>query len=76
MLSYAYQTLRETGYDNVATEDFDNIHDLFAAIIIRGIGNQIKRGLYRDYIPREDVLPGCADKSIYLKLLSNSPFPK
>ena len=58
ILSYAYQTLRETGYDNVATEDFDNIHDLFAAIIIRGIGNQIKRGLYRDYIPTEDVLPG------------------
>ena len=58
MLSYAYQTLRETGYDNVVTEDFDNIHDLFAAIIIRGIGNQIKRGLYRDYISREDVLPG------------------
>lgn len=58
MLSYAYQTLRETGFDNVAAEDFDNIHDLFAAIIIRGVGNQLKRGLHRDYIPMEEALPG------------------
>jgi 5-methylcytosine-specific restriction enzyme subunit McrC len=58
MLSYAYQTLRETGYDNVAEEGFDNIHDLFAAILIRGVGNQIKRGLHKDYIPQEEPLSG------------------
>ena len=58
MLSYAYLTLRETGFNNVAAEDFDNIHDLFAAIIIRGVGNQLKRGLHRDYIPMEEALPG------------------
>jgi 5-methylcytosine-specific restriction enzyme subunit McrC len=50
MLSYAYQTLRETGYDSIAEEDFDNIHDLFAAILVRGVGNQNKKrtsqGLY------------------------------
>ena len=58
MLSYAYQTLRETGFDNVASEDFENIHDLFAAILIHGVGVQVKRGLYRDYIPREEALSG------------------
>lgn len=58
MLSYAYQTLRESGFDNVAAENFENIHDLFAAILIRGVGNQIKRGLYRDYIPQEEPLSG------------------
>ena len=62
MLSYAYQTLREIGFDNVAAEDFDNIHDLFAAILIKGVGNQIKRGLHRDYISQEEPLSSLRGK--------------
>jgi len=58
MLSYAYQTLQETGFNSVASEDFENIHDLFASILIHGIGSQIKRGLHRDYIMQEEVLSG------------------
>ena len=58
MLSYAFQTLRETGFDSVASEDFENIHDLFAAILIRGVGAQVKRGLHRDYIQNEEALAG------------------
>ncbi|MDR1920442.1 MAG: 5-methylcytosine-specific restriction endonuclease system specificity protein McrC [Candidatus Adiutrix sp.] len=62
MLSYAYQTLRETGFDGVGAEDFDNMHDLFAAILIHGVGHQIKRGLYRDYAPLEEPLAGLRGK--------------
>lgn len=58
MLAYAYQSLREAEYDNVAAENFDNIHDLFAAILVRGIGNQIKRGLFRHYVDHEEALAG------------------
>lgn len=58
MLSYAFQTLRETGFDNVASEDFDNMQDLFAAILARGVGMQVKRGLHRDYIQKEESLAG------------------
>lgn len=58
MLSYAYQTLREADYKDVVVEDFENIHDLLAAILLRGIGNQIRRGLYREYIPKEEALTG------------------
>ena len=58
MLSYAYQNLRETGFDNVAAEEFENIHDLFAAILVQGIGTQVKRGLHRDYISEEEALSG------------------
>jgi len=58
MLSYAYQTLRETGYAHVASEEFDNIHDLFAAILINGVKAQIKRGLHRDYIPSQEDISG------------------
>ena len=58
MLSYAYQTLREKEYESVASEDFDNIHDLFTAILIHGVNAQVKRGLHRDYIPKEESLSG------------------
>lgn len=58
MLSYAFQTLCETGFSNVASEDFENIHDLFAAILIRGVGAQVKRGLHRDYIQYQEALAG------------------
>ncbi|MFZ2258065.1 MAG: 5-methylcytosine-specific restriction endonuclease system specificity protein McrC [Clostridiaceae bacterium] len=58
MLSYAYKSLSETGFDQIASEDFENIHDLFAAIIARGVAMQVKRGLHRDYIPVELSLSG------------------
>lgn len=28
MLTYAFQSLRQSNYDSVATEDFENIHDM------------------------------------------------
>ncbi len=56
MLAYAYQTLTETGYKNVESEDFQNVHDLLAAILITGVSTQIKRGLHRDYIPYTETL--------------------
>ena len=49
MLSYAFTTLNQGGYEDVAAEDFENIHNLFAAILAKGIGRQLKQGLYREY---------------------------
>lgn len=56
MLSYAYQTLNEAGFESVSSESFDNVHDLLAAILSRGVSNQIKRGLHRDYLPKTEAL--------------------
>ena len=56
MLSYAFTTLNQDGYESVATEEFDNLHNLFAAILTKGIGRQLKQGLYREYLNcKEDV---------------------
>lgn len=57
MLSYVFTTLNQGGYENVATEDFDNLHNLFAAILAKGIGRQLKQGLYREYMNRTETLP-------------------
>ena len=56
MLSYAFTTLNQGGYEDVATEEFDNIHNLFAAILAKGIGRQLKQGLYREYQNRKDMV--------------------
>lgn len=50
MLTYAFQELRQNNYDNIAGEKFDNILDLFAEILFRGVSFQLKRGLHKDYI--------------------------
>ena len=57
MLSYAFTTLKEPVYDDIQKESFDNIHNLFAAILAKGIGLQLKQGLYREYINRVENLP-------------------
>lgn len=57
MLSYAFTSLNEGAFEDIQKEDFDNIHNLFAAILSKGIGLQLKRGLYREYIGNIDDLP-------------------
>ena len=54
MLSYAFTTLSQGDYESVEKEEFDNIQNLFAAILAKGIGRQLKQGLYREYISQSD----------------------
>jgi 5-methylcytosine-specific restriction enzyme subunit McrC len=56
MLSYAYQNLQHNNYKEIETEYFENIHDLFAAILAIGITSQLKQGLNREYIEKQDSL--------------------
>ena len=56
MLAYAFQVLQEDSYKKIAVEDFEQAEDLLAAILAKGIANQIKRGLGREYISRNDSL--------------------
>lgn len=62
MLSYAFTPLTQGGYENVEKEEFENIHNLFAAILAKGIGRQLKQGLYREYIERTESLPALRGK--------------
>lgn len=54
MLSYAFTTLNQGSYEDVATEEFENMHNLFAAILAKGISRQLKQGLYREYLNRKE----------------------
>lgn len=57
MLAYAFNTLHKEVDDEIATEDFDNAHNLFAAILSKGISYQLKQGLYRGYMNKVENLP-------------------
>ena len=55
MLSYAYQVLQQQDYQCIASEKFEHIDDLFAAILAKGVSRQLKQGLYREYVSRSET---------------------
>lgn len=56
MLAYAYRALQFQSYRDMGTEEFGNVADLFAAILSRGIVEQLRRGLGREYVDRTEPL--------------------
>lgn len=77
MLAYAFQVLNEEGYKQVATEDFEYASDLFAAILAKGINNQIKRGLSREYISKTEAIVSPAGKiNVSTSIVQNSMLKK
>ncbi|SUP41730.1 5-methylcytosine-specific restriction endonuclease system specificity protein McrC [Veillonella criceti] len=71
MLSYAFQTLNQENYENVAIESFEEMYDLLAAILAKGIGIQLKQGLYRTYMNLEENLPVMRGKINILGTVKN-----
>lgn len=71
MLSYAFSILRQSSIEKVSGEAFDHIHNLFAAILANGIGQQLKRGLHREYIARNDHLSVVRGKINLTETLKN-----
>ena len=62
MLSYAFQVLNEQGYKDIATERFDNVAELCAAILVKGVTVQLKRGLGKAYITQTEALSSLRGK--------------
>ena len=56
MLAYAFQELRQNNYAEIEGENFDDIYDLFAEIMARGISYQLKQGLYREYVSKNESM--------------------
>ena len=56
MLAYAFDVLNAQGYKNVATEEFESVAELCAAILVGGIRSLIKRGLGKEYISETEAL--------------------
>ena len=56
MLSYVFHVLSEQGYKKVATEEYHNVADLCAAILVKGVSVQLKRGLGKKYSSQTESL--------------------
>jgi len=54
MLCYAFRVLRQRNYEQIAVENFMHVEDMLAAILSRGIAQQLKQGLYRTYIEENE----------------------
>lgn len=72
MLTYAFQVLHQSNYDEVSTESFDNVQDLFAAILAKGIAQQLKQGLHREYIDKSADLSLVHGKLDFSKTVRNA----
>ena len=55
-------TKTASAYEDIATEEFENIHNLFAAILAKGIGRQLKQGLYREYLNQKETVTAVRGK--------------
>ncbi len=62
MLAYAYHVLKEAETRNIEAEDFSNVHDLLATILINTVAQQIKRGLNRDYLSHKEAISSLKGK--------------
>src|SRR5699024_9398878 len=56
MMAYAFRSIHNSGTDDLGTEQFDKLHDLFAEILVRGGGAPVKRGLHHDSVQRREEL--------------------
>ena len=56
MLAYAFQVLNNSGYANMDFEDFENVQDLLSTILSKGVSNQVKRGINKNYLSNVDLL--------------------
>ena len=83
MLTYAFHVLRQTNYEEIEVEEFDNIHDMFAAILGKGVSRQLKQGMYREYVTYDEdlsvkrgkiVIPGTIKNRLQHKQKLNCEF--
>lgn len=76
MLCYVFRGLSNIGSANLDKESFENLQDLFARILYLGISNQIKRGLYKEYIEVKENLSCLKGKINVSESISTMSFIK
>ena len=62
MFSYAFQSLKELDINFSSVESFDNVQKLCAEILIKGVNNQIKRGINKEYVPETETISSVKGK--------------
>ncbi len=56
MLSYVYMDLIQGDSENINSEEFDNIGNLLSVILFKIVSKQVKRGLIKEYISKDEEI--------------------
>lgn len=56
MLAYTYDTLTPSVFEAMQVERFDNIYNMYAHVLTRGLGVQLKKGLNKAYRTRTEEM--------------------
>lgn len=62
MLSYAFKALNKQGYKRIAQEEFNNTPELMAAILTKGIADQLKHDLGKEYVSQVEEMSSIRGK--------------
>lgn len=62
MLTYAFRDFRFNIDENIASEHFEETHELFAEVLIRGVSYLLKQGVFKTYESNESVLSAIRGK--------------
>lgn len=54
MLAYAFRCLKQDEIKKLKSETFEDIYDLFCAMLTQGISKQLKNGLNKEYITKQE----------------------
>lgn len=55
MLSYAWNVVDYSSYKDLSDENFDNIYNLLASILLKEVNILLKRGFHHEYIEKEET---------------------
>lgn len=56
MLAYAFKNLKQDDVEKIKGVTFDNIHNLFAEILTKGVSYLVRSGLHKEYTPKSETL--------------------
>lgn len=76
MLAYAFRILNERNIEKMDKESFENIYELFSVMLTQELNKQIKRGLNKDYILKDEELGGLKGKILITESIKKNSFIK
>ncbi|MDD4035737.1 MAG: 5-methylcytosine-specific restriction endonuclease system specificity protein McrC [Bacilli bacterium] len=76
MLAYALRNIKEDKIEEMSSETFENIYELFSVMLVQELSKQIKRGLHKEYILKSEELINIRGKMLFTESIKNNSFIK
>lgn len=71
MLAYAFEFADDAVLKRAGAEKFENQQELLASLLDAGIGKQLKRGLHRAYVPKQEGIMGVRGRIVMAETMRN-----